>query len=76
MPRFGKKHFHPFSLSVFKMNDILNFEDNFLFNFSGYKNKNFHSRSVLQILFCLVSIKGLFSTIFTQWFKGKLFRYY
>ena len=29
MPRFGKNHFHPFLLSVLKMNDTINFEDNF-----------------------------------------------
>ena len=33
MHSFGKKnHFHPFLLSVFKMNDTANFEDNFLYN--------------------------------------------
>ena len=30
MPRFGKNHFHQFLLSVFKMNDTINFEDNFV----------------------------------------------
>ena len=29
MPRFGKKYFHPFLLSVLKMNYTVNFDDNF-----------------------------------------------
>ena len=29
VPSFGKNHFHQFSLGKFKMNDIVNFEDNF-----------------------------------------------
>ena len=28
MPSFGKNNFHQFLLSVFKMNDTVNFEDN------------------------------------------------
>ena len=31
--RLRKNHFHQFSLSVFKMNDTVNFEDNFFVHF-------------------------------------------
>ena len=39
MPRFGKNNFHQFLLSVFKMNDNVNFEDNFLVHFGGYQTR-------------------------------------
>ena len=32
-----KKHFYQLLLSVFKINDTVNFEDNILYNFSGYQ---------------------------------------
>ena len=48
------------------MNDTVNFEDNFLCIFSGYQIKNFHSKSVILIVLCLVLTKKLFSTIFTH----------
>ena len=32
MPRFGKNNFHQFSLSALKMNDTVDFEDNFFVN--------------------------------------------
>ena len=38
MPRFGKHHF---LLSVFRMNDTVYFEDNFLHIFSGLPKQNF-----------------------------------
>ena len=74
MPRFGKQHFHPFSLSIFKMNDILLIlKIYFLYTFSGYQTRIFLSKSVILIVLCLVFTNSLFPTIFTQWFKGKLF---
>ena len=73
MPRFGKNNLHQFLLSVLKMNDTVNFEDNFLYSFSGYQNRIFHSKSVILIVLCLVLTNSLFLTILTQWFKGKLF---
>ena len=30
MPNFGRKHFHQFLLSIFKMNDAVNFGDFFV----------------------------------------------
>ena len=33
MPKFGKNDFHKFLLSVFKMNDTFNFEDNLVCKF-------------------------------------------
>ena len=54
MPGFFKNHIHPFLLSVLKMNDTANFEDNFLCIFSGYQTRIFHSKSVILILLCLV----------------------
>ena len=42
MPKFGKNDFHKFLLSVFKMNDTFNFEDNFWYIFSGYQIIIFH----------------------------------
>ena len=56
------------------MNDIVNFEDNFLYIFISYQTRIFHSKSVILIVLFLVLTNSLFSTIFTQWFKGKLFR--
>ena len=41
MPRFGKNHIHPFLLSVFKMNDTINFEDTFFVHFEWLSNQNF-----------------------------------
>ena len=37
----GKTHFHQFLLSVFKMNDTVNFEDFFLYTFSALSNQNY-----------------------------------
>ena len=34
--------FHQFLPSVFKMNDTSNFEDKFLYIFSGYQTRTFH----------------------------------
>ena len=66
--------FHQFLLGVFKMNDTVNFEGNFFVNFIVYQTIIFHSKSIIPIVLCLVFTNSLFSTIFTQWFKGKLFR--
>ena len=74
MPRFGKNHVHPFLLSVFKINDTVDFEDNVLVHFGGYQSIILYSKSIILILLCLVLTKSLFSTILTWWFKGKLFR--
>ena len=57
MPRFGKNNFHRFLISVFKMNDTVNFEDNFLYIFSGYQTRILHSKSVILIVLCLVLTK-------------------
>ena len=65
VPSFDKNHFHPILLSVFKINDAVNFEDNFLYNFSGYQTRIFHSKSLILIVLCLVLTNSLFSTIFT-----------
>ena len=54
MPRFGKNHFHPFLLSVSKMNDTVNFEDSFLYIFSAYQTIIFHSKYVILIALSLV----------------------
>ena len=72
--RIGKNHFRQFLLSVFKMNDTVNFEDNFFVHFSGYQTRTLHSKSVVIIALCLVLTNSFFSSIFTLWFKGKLFR--
>ena len=45
-----------------------------LYIFSGYQTRIFHSKYVILILLCLVLKNSLFSTIFTRWFKCKLFR--
>ena len=45
------------------MNDTVNFEDNFLYIFSGYQTRIFHSKSLILIVSCLVFTKSLFSTI-------------
>ena len=65
----AKNNFHQFLLSGFKMNDTINFEDNFLYIFSVYQTRIFHSKSVIFNLLCLVLTKSLFSTIFTLWFN-------
>ena len=42
MPSFGnKKHFHPFLISVYKMSDTVNFEDNLFVRFQWLSNNNF-----------------------------------
>ena len=64
---------HQFVLSVFKMNDTVNFEENFYVHFSGDQTRIFYSKYVILIVLGLV-LKNIFSTIFTQWFKGRLFR--
>ena len=70
----AKKYFNQFSLSVLKMNDTVNFKDNVFVHFQWLSNQNFHSESVILIVLCLVLTDSLFSTNFTRWFKGKLFR--
>ena len=37
MRSFGKTHFHPLLLSVFKIDNTVTFEDTYLYNFSGYQ---------------------------------------
>ena len=73
MPSFGKNYFINFYSVFLKMNDTVDFGDKTLYNFSGYQTKIFHLKSSLLIVLCLVLTNILFSTIFTQWFKGKLF---
>ena len=60
MPRFGKHYFRQSSMSVFKMNDTVNFEDNLFVNFSGYQTRTFHSNFVTVILLCPVLINSIF----------------
>ena len=57
-----KNHFHPFLL-IKKMDDTVNFEDNFLYNFSRYRTNFFLSKYVILIVSCLVLTNSLFSTI-------------
>ena len=45
----------------------------FLYIVCGYQTRIFHSKSVILIVLYLDLTNSLFSTIFTQWFKGKLF---
>ena len=68
-----KNIFHQFLLSVFKMNDNVYFEDNFIVQFKWLSNHNYHSKYVILIVLCLVLTNSLFLTIFTWWFKGKSF---
>ena len=69
-----KKSFHQILLSVFKMYDTVNLEDNFLYILSGYQTIIIHSKYVILFVLCLILTNSLFSTIFIRWFKGKLFR--
>ena len=50
MPRFVKNHYHQLLISVFKMNDTVDFEYNFLYIFSGYQTRILHSKSVIFIV--------------------------
>ena len=75
MPRFGKNHFHPFLPSVFLINDTVGFEDKFLYIFSCYQTRIFHSKYVIPIVLCLVMTNILFLKII-WWFECKLYRYY
>ena len=45
------------------MNGTVNFENIFLYNFSGYQTIIFHSKSVILIVVCLVLTNSLFSII-------------
>ena len=68
MPGFCLKKNHPFSLSVFKMNDTVDFEDK---HFCGYQTIIFHSNSIILIIICSVLENCIFSTMFYMWFKVK-----
>ena len=61
-----------FLISGSRINYSVNIENYFLY--TCYQNRIFHSKSVILIVLCLVLTHSLFSTIFTRWFKGKLFR--
>ena len=63
-----KTDFHQFLLSVFKINDTVNFEYNFFVHFNGDQTIILHSKSVILIISCLVLTDSLFSTIFIWWF--------
>ena len=69
-----KKYFHQFYSVFLKLMILLILKITCLYNFSGYQTRIFHSKSVILIVLCLVLTNSLFSTIFTRWFKGKLFR--
>ena len=54
-----------------RVNYSVNIEN--YFSYTCYQTRIFHSKSAILIVLCLVLIDSLFSTIFTWWFKGKLF---
>ena len=56
----NENHFHLFLLSVFEMNDTANFEDYFLYIFSGYQTIIFHSKSAILIVLYLVLTNSTF----------------
>ena len=75
MPSFDKNNHFIHFYSVFCLwNKFLIMNITVLYNFSGYQTRIFHSNSVILIVLCLDLENSLFSTIFTQWFKGKLLR--
>ena len=68
MPIFDKNNFQQFLLSVFKMNDNANFENNFLYNVSVYSTIISHSKYAILIVLCL-DIKTFY---FKQYLLGGL----
>ena len=71
-----KHYFQQSLISVFKMNDTVDFEDNILYILVVYQIIIFHSKSVTLIILCLVLINSSFPIIYTWLFKGKLFCQY
>ena len=54
-----KSLLHQYLLAVYKMNDTVNFKDNFFYILSGYQTRIFHTKSVILILLCLVLTKSI-----------------
>ena len=70
----AKNVFINFYSVLFKWMILLIMNITFLYSFSCYKTRIFLSKPIILIVLCLVLTNSLFSTIFTWWVKGKLFR--